>query len=244
MTTRRLELDNMENALVSESPRGRPHEHARIPDDALLRRAQQANQAQILGKLLHDLRNPVHSIRITMELFGRLARRTGNLDEMIERAALYIGPAESALDNLLANTERLGHWLASPAAPSIAGLGVREWCEEIALLLRACRRRMQVTVGADGGLRMLADRQRVGHGILQCCLANASSQVALSAFGENDRVVLELRFGEPDDTALGGPVIPAALTGEELRELFRTAGGALVANQPACVVLSFPRSTG
>jgi hypothetical protein len=29
-----------------------------------------------------------------------------------------------------------------------------------------------------------------------------------------------------------------------LRELFRNAGGALIANDPGCVVLSFPRSAG
>jgi hypothetical protein len=242
-------LDNMENALVSESHPLREHtrEHARtVPDEALLRRAQQANQTQILSKLLHDLRNPVHSIRITMELFGRLARRTGNLDEMIERAALYIGPAEAALDSLLSNTERLGHWLAGPVAPAIVPLAVRDWCEEIAVLLRASRRRLQVTVsGADTGMRMLADRPRLGHGVLQYCLANASSQAALSAREDNDRVVLDLRFGAPDDTTSAGPSVgPAALSGEELRELLRNAGGALIESDPGCLVLSFPRSAG
>lgn len=40
-----------------------------LPADIMLfKRIQQENQRQILGKLLHDLRNPVHSIRISMEL--------------------------------------------------------------------------------------------------------------------------------------------------------------------------------
>jgi hypothetical protein len=212
-----------------------------IPDEALLRRVQQDNQRQILGKLLHDLRNPVHSIRITMELFGRLARRTGNLDELIERAAVYIGPAEQALNNLVATTERLGTWLASPSAPAIAPLDVREWCEEIALLLRASRRRQQVTVaGIDPALRMLADRVRLSHCVLQCCLMNESAQATLSARQKgDDRVEVEIRFDAPVET-VGEK--PGALSREELRELLDNAGAVLATHDPTLVLLGFRRS--
>jgi len=236
--------ENMENARSESNP---PREVPRtIPDEALLRRAQQGNQAQILSKLLHDLRNPIHSIRITMELFGRLARRTGNVDELIERAAVYIGPAEAAMNRLCANTERLAGWLANPTMPAVAALGVREWFEEVALLLRASRRRLNVTVAVtDPALRMLADRPRLGHGVLQCCLANESSHATLLAREENDdRVAVEIRFGAPGETLSGerSGEQGAALNAEELRELFSNAGGVLVTHDPTCVLLSFRRS--
>ena len=213
---------------------------ALLTDEALLRRIQQENQREIIGKLMHDLRNPLHSIRIMMELFGRLARRKGNVDELIERAATYIDPAEKALASLLANTERLGQYLANPVAPVIAPVTVSDWCQEMALLLRGSRRRLQVTVAeTDPSLRLSADRVRLGHCVLLCCLVNESSQVALSARRQSDgRVCVELNFGARDGAATGSDR-PRSLSAAELRELIGNAGGQVVTNEPAGLSLSF-----
>ena len=59
------------------------------PDAAAYRRVQQANQAQIVSKLLHDLRNPVHSLRIAIELFNRLAQPQADAKTLLPRAARY-----------------------------------------------------------------------------------------------------------------------------------------------------------
>src|SRR5688572_23688999 len=115
------------------------------PDAAVLGRVQQENQRQIVGKLLHDLRNPVHSIRISMELFGRLARRNGDVDKLMERAGQYIDPAEAAVASLVANSERLARYLASPAPAEIAAVPVDELLTEVTALLKAGKRRMQAT---------------------------------------------------------------------------------------------------
>jgi hypothetical protein len=213
---------------------------ALLTDEALLRRIQQENQREIIGKLMHDLRNPLHSIRIMMELFGRLARRKGNVDELLERAATYIEPAEKALAGLLANTERLGQYLANPVAPVMTPVGVSEWCQEIALLLRGSRRRLQVTVAeTDPSLRMSADRVRLGHCVLLCCLVNESSQVDLSVRRQSDgRVCVELNFGARH-AAANDTDRPRSLSVEELRELIGNAGGQLVTDEAAMLSFSF-----
>ena len=115
------------------------------PDAPVLSRVQQENQRQIVGKLLHDLRNPVHSIRISMELFGRLARRNGDVDKLMDRAGVYIERAEAAVASLVANSERLARYLAAPAMPETPTLQVEELLAEVTALLRAAKRRLQVT---------------------------------------------------------------------------------------------------
>ena len=82
-------------------PAASPSEVNAPSDHALLQRVQQENQRRILGKLLHDLRNPVHSLRITIELFSRLVRRSGDVDVLTDRAARYVAPAEAALNSLI-----------------------------------------------------------------------------------------------------------------------------------------------
>lgn len=198
-----------------------------LPADIMLfKLIQQENQRQILGKLLHDLRNPVHSIRISMELFGRLARRSGDLDKLMERAAAYIGPAEAALDNLLANSERLCKYLTAPVAAEIAPTPLHELLSETAMLLRASRRRPQVACTlpeSDAALKVHADRARLSHLLLHCCLSNMAASVRISAYrAANDLVCIDLAFqGKAVDDGAGSPPLAA----EELRLLVETAGG-------------------
>lgn len=204
---------------------------------------QQENQRQIVGKLLHDLRNPVHSVRISMELFGRLARRTGDVDKLMERAAVYIEPAEAAVASLVANSERLARYLAAPATPENSAVSVEEVLTEVAALLRAAKRRLQVTctLPDEPGLRIRADRIRVCHVLLHTCLNNPASAVAIVvSSGTNAMVVLDAAFqgGGRDDAARVHP-----LSAEELRVIVETAGGALLAASEAALSMEFTRAS-
>jgi hypothetical protein len=211
------------------------------PDAAVLNRVQQENQRQIVGKLLHDLRNPVHSVRISMELFGRLARRNGDVDKLMERAAVYIEPAEAAIASLVANSERLARYLSAAGAPDCATVAVEEILTEVTTLLRGSKRRLQVacTLPDDAQLRIRADRIRVCHVLLHTCLNNPVPSVALSARADgNGLVVLEAAFqaGASDDAARGN-----ALSADELRAIVEQAGGAQVTATEAGVSLTFTR---
>jgi hypothetical protein len=203
---------------------------------------QQENQRQIVGKLLHDLRNPVHSIRISMELFGRLARRNGDFDKLMARAAAYIDPAEAAVASLVANSERLAKYVAGPAAPESAAVPVDELLTEVAALLKASKRRMQATATLvnDPALSMHADRVRVCHVLLHSCFSNPAPAVALSVrAGAAGLVVLDVAFqaGAADDAAR-----PTPLSAEELQTIVATAGGALLAASTTALSLEFRRA--
>lgn len=203
-----------------------------VDDAALLLRVQQENQDQILGKLLHDLRNPVHSIRITIELFSRLARKNGDVDALMDRAARYIGPAEAALDDLLKNCQRLGDYLAAPAAPAIAPLNIHSWLGEIALLLRSCRRELHVTCdlsNMDTDLQIAADRPRLSHAFLRWALAGESSQVSLAARTAPDLDIVCIEMGCDAQECGTRGADPSALpfTANELQVLIENAGGNL-----------------
>lgn len=224
-------------------------------DEALLRRVQQENQRQILSQLLHDLRNPIHSIRITIELFSRLARRSGDIEKLMERAASYIGPAEAALGNLVIINDRLGTYLGSPAPPVVAPLPVQEWLAEIALLLRTSRRRLRVVCPAvemEPGSQLMADRVRVSQALLQYCLGTESRHVTLSArAGSADLVCIEVSFGEEEDATASQadarrPAEPpqSRLTLEELHVLIENAGGTVATGAGGDVSLTFKRSQG
>jgi signal transduction histidine kinase len=200
---------------------------------------QQENQRQIVGKLLHDLRNPVHSIRISMELFGRLARKTGDVDKLMERAGQYIDPAEAAVASLVANSERLARYLAAPSPAEVTALGVEEVLTEVAALLKASRRRPQVTckLPADRTLRMRADRMRVCHILLHSCLNSTASAIELvGRAGADGLVVLDVNFqaGSADDAARCVP-----LRADELQMIVETAGGALLTATAATLSLEF-----
>jgi nitrogen fixation/metabolism regulation signal transduction histidine kinase len=202
---------------------------------------QQENQRQLLGKLLHDLRNPVHSIRISMELFGRLARRTGELDKLMERAALYIDPAETAVANLVANSERLARYLAAAPTPETETLAVDELLNEVTTLLRASKRRLQATSTPPDPptLAIRADRVRLCHVLLHTCLNNSAAAVTIAARAANGVVVLDLAF-QPGAAAEGVRADP--LSAEDLRLLVETAGGAVVAASGAALSLEFRRA--
>jgi signal transduction histidine kinase len=212
------------------------------PDAAVLGRVQQDNQRQIVGKLLHDLRNPVHSIRISMELFGRLARRNGDVGKLMERAGQYIDPAEAAVASLVANSERLARYLAAPAPAEVIALPVEEVLTEVSALLKASKRRLQVTctLPDDRTLRMRADRIRVCHVLLHTCLNNPASAVALAGRpGADGLVVLDVTFqaAAADDVARSVP-----LRADELQTIVETAGGALLTATAATLSMEFRRA--
>jgi hypothetical protein len=200
---------------------------------------QQENQRQIVGKLLHDLRNPVHSIRISMELFGRLARRQGDFEKLMTRAGVYIDPAEAAVASLVVNSERLARYLAAPTAADPTSVPVDELLTEVAVLLKAGKRRMQVTstLANDPALAMRADRIRVCHVLLHACFNNPASTVALSVRA-NRVVVLDVAFqaGAADEAARANP-----LSTEELQSIVETAGGAVLSASAASLSLEFRR---
>jgi nitrogen-specific signal transduction histidine kinase len=211
------------------------------PDATALNRVQQDNQRQLVGKLLHDLRNPIHSIRISMELFGRLARRNGDLDKLMERAALYIDPAESAITSLVANSERLSRYLAAAALPETQTLQVDELLSEVVSLLRASKRRLQVTstLSEPPTPAVRADRMRLCHVLLHSCLNNAASVVTISVRAANGMVTFDLAFqaGAADDAVRATP-----LSAQELRLIVETGGGALLAASDAALSMEFRRA--
>jgi hypothetical protein len=203
---------------------------------------QQENQRQIVGKLLHDLRNPVHSIRISMELFGRLARRDGDFDKLMSRAAAYIDPAEAAVAGLVANSERLAKYVASPAVAELVPVPVDELLTEVATLLKAGKRRMQATctLANDPALSLRADRIRVCHALLHSCFNNPAAAVALSVrAGTAGLVVLDVAFqaGARDDAARTN-----ALSAAELQTIVETAGGAVLTATATALSMEFRRA--
>jgi signal transduction histidine kinase len=211
------------------------------PDAAVLTRVQQENQRQIVGKLLHDLRNPVHSIRISMELFGRLARRNGDVDKLMQRAATYIEPAEAAVLSLVTNSERLAKYLAAPAPAEFQAFAVDEMLAEVAALLRAAKRRVQATCTppAEPALSIRADRTRVCHVLLHSCLNHPASAVNITvrAAGEG-LVVIDAAFQPTvaDQAVRSNPLRP-----DELRAIVEVAGGALLTATEAALSLEFRR---
>jgi nitrogen-specific signal transduction histidine kinase len=208
------------------------------PDAAVLNRVQQDNQRQLVGKLLHDLRNPVHSIRISMELFGRLARRNGDVDKLMERAAQYIDPAEAAVASLVANSDRLSRYLAAAAAPETQTLPVDELLSEVVSLLRASRRRLQVTptLPEPPMPAVRADRMRLCHVLLHSCLSNAASAVTIAVRPANGLVTFDLGF---QAAPTGAAARATPLSAEDLRLIVETAGGALVAASDAALTMEF-----
>jgi hypothetical protein len=203
---------------------------------------QQENQRQIVGKLLHDLRNPVHSIRISMELFGRLARRDGDFDKLMTRAGAYIDPAEAAVASLVANSERLAKYVMGPAAPESSAVLVDELLTEVTALLKASKRRLLSTAALtnDPALSMHADRTRVCHVLLHSCFSNPAPAVALSVRAAADGlVVLDVAFqsGAADEAPRPNP-----LGVEELQTIVETAGGAVLAASATALSLEFRRA--
>jgi hypothetical protein len=184
----------------------------------------------------------VHSIRISMELFGRLARRNGDVEKLMERAALYIDPAETAVGSLVANSERLARYLAAAAMPETQTVPVGELLAEVTALLRAAKRRLQATSALPDPptLAIRADRMRLCHVLLHSCFNNAASAVAISARPANGMVAFDLAFqaGAADEAASVSP-----LRTEELRTIVETAGGALVAASDVALSMTFMQAS-
>jgi hypothetical protein len=184
----------------------------------------------------------VHSIRISMELFGRLARRSGDVDKLMERAALYIDPAEAAVASLVANSERLARYLAAAAAPETQTLSVEELLTEVTSLLRASKRKLQVTSTPPDPptLAIRADRMRLCHVLLHTCLNNPATAVTIDVRAGNGVAVFDLAFqaGAADDAARASP-----LSAEQLRLIVETAGGAVTASSGAALSLEFRRAS-
>jgi hypothetical protein len=137
-------------------------------DAAAYRRVQQANQAQIVAKLLHDLRNPVHSLRIAIELFNRLAQPEADAKTLLPRAARYAPGAESAIGALAEQTERLAVYLGPPRRPALQPVAVNACLDETAFLLREAVQplEMEVRSSLSADVAVLADRARLSHALL------------------------------------------------------------------------------
>jgi hypothetical protein len=177
-----------------------------------------------------------------MELFGRLARRNGDVDKLMERAAQYIDPAEAAVASLVANSDRLSRYLAAAAAPETQTLPVDGLLSEVASLLRASKRRLQVTqtLPEPPMPAVRADRMRLCHVLLHSCLNNAASAVTIAVRPADGLVTFDLAFqAAPTD----GAARTTALSAEDLRLIVETAGGALVAASDAALTMEFRRAT-
>ncbi len=207
-----------------------------IADAALLRRVQQENQEQVIDKLLHDLRNPVHSMRITVELFSRLAREA-DPGALLARAARYVGPAEAGVASLSKQTDRLAIYLSAPAIRASQPIAVNEWLAEIALLLRESTRSLHAEVQSklDDQERLRADRPRLSHALLGWGLSHAGPPVTLSAeIEEAGRVHLRATYASRDAQAA------TTFTRTELRTLIEGAGGELLDASSGKLALGFP----
>ena len=177
-----------------------------------------------------------------MELFGRLARRNGDVDKLMERAGQYIDPAEAAVASLVANSERLARYLAAPAPAEVTALAVEEVLTEVGALLKASKRRLQVACALPGdrSLRMRADRIRVCHVLLHSCLNNPASAVTLvGRSGADGLAVVDVTFqaGAADEVARAVP-----LRADELQMIVETAGGALLTATAATLSMEFRRA--
>jgi signal transduction histidine kinase len=200
-----------------------------IADEAAFRRVQQTNQPQVVAKLLHDLRNPVHSMRITVELFGRIVQSRADASALLSRAARYVAPAEAAISTLSKQTERLAIWLGPPAQPRLQPLEVNDWLAEIAALVRDSSLALDAKVesGLSDQVRLSADRPRLSHAFLNWCLS-ARTPIVLSAAEEADHIRLTAGLAtEPD---------------EDVRTLIERSGGQYVRNAGRAAALIFQRA--
>jgi hypothetical protein len=211
---------------------------AKIADAELLHRVLRQNQEQIIGTLLHDLRNPVHSMRITVELLDRLAQKDADTDALLARAARYVGPAESALTALTRQADRLSTYLGPPGPPAAEPIAVNDWLAEVATLLRGSTQEVDAKFESTLGdqVSLTADRPRLSHALLRWCLSNADGPVLLSAREtESDRIQI-LATSKRWTTDHAGP----RFTAEELGLLIDRAGGRLSREVDDAVALSFP----
>jgi hypothetical protein len=177
-----------------------------------------------------------------MELFGRVVRRSGDVDKLMERAVQYIDPAEAAVASLVGNSERLSRYLAAPAPPETQTLPVDELLSEVTTLLRAAKRRLQVTsaLPEPPAPAVRADRMRLCHVLLHSCLNNPASAVTIGVRPAKAVLTFDLAF---QAGAAGEGARATPLTTDELQVIVETAGGAVVAASDAALSLEFRRAS-
>lgn len=191
-----------------------------IADEQLFRRVQQQNQRQIFDKLLHDLRNPVHALRITVELFNRVAGRKGDIETLLDRAGRYVAPAGAAMEALVAVTDRIAAYVSGPATPSIRTLRAEEILTEIAVLLRGAARGLTVDLAPfTDAIELAADRPRLGHALIRHCLSNAGTRVSLSTRADAGQIWIDV---DSDPATVDDA---PAFSADDLRVLIGNAGG-------------------
>lgn len=181
------------------------------PDTAVLQSVQRFNQPRIIGKLLHDLRNPVHSLRIAVELFGRIARGGADAQKLLEKSERYAVPAEGAAAALATQIDRLSRYLSPPLAPAIAPLALNAWLTEIATLLRESTDTMESSVEShlSDDVGVLADAPRLSHAVLhwaltrpQTCVLHASVEGAAVRLRIHGAPAVAVREGAASDLDL------------------------------------------
>jgi signal transduction histidine kinase len=186
-----------------------------VADAAAYARVQAANQQQIIGKLLHDLRNPVHSLRIAVELFNRLAQPQADAAALLPRVGRYAPGAQTAIEALSQQTERLGVYLHPPRRPALQLLVVNDCLKEIVTLLRDAAEPVEIDVRSRlaDDVGVLADRPRLGHALLAWMRQSANRTLAANA--NEDGVWIAAGPGE------SAPADP------DVRALLESAGGRL-----------------
>jgi signal transduction histidine kinase len=184
-------------------------------DAAAYSRVQAANQAQIIGKLLHDLRNPLHSLRITVELFSRLASPQADASALLPRAGRYAPGAEAAIEALSRQTERLAVYLQRPRLPALQPMPLNACLHEVAALLRdaAQPHDLEIRSALGDDVSVLADRPRFSHSLLAWMRLGAPR--TLTAAEDQDGVYLT-----------AGPA--STPQDPDVRALLESAGGRLV----------------
>jgi hypothetical protein len=207
------------------------------PADAdLVRRVQLRNQEDLSSKLLHDLRNPVHSMRITVELFSRVAEAGADSGALLTRAARYVEPAQAALAALIRQTERITLFLAAPREPAMRAVPVGQWLTELVELLQCSAGVLELQVGGslEKDQALLADHSRLTHAALRWTLDHAAGPTVLRAHLREGLIQIEVTCA-PQQAARH----PSALQGEALGALIEAAGGTLVRETREELVLSF-----
>ena len=126
---------------------------ATIIDAELLHRVQRQNQEQIIGTLLHDLRNPVHSMRITVELLVGSRRRTPTPPRYWRGRRGMSGRRSRRSTALTRQADRLSTYLGPPRPPAAEPIAVNDWLAEVATLLRESTRNgceVRINAGQSG----------------------------------------------------------------------------------------------
>lgn len=189
-------------------------------DTALLQLVQQFNQSRIIGKLLHDLRNPLHSLRIAVELFGRIARDGAENPKLLEKAGRYVTPAENAVTALARQVDRTAMFVGAPRAVAIEPLTLAPWLADIATLLRESTLHIDTSIQSNAAedAAVLADAPRLSHAVVHWALTRLQ-RCSVRAVVSEDAVQLHI----------GGDLVPVregAVAEAELQRLIEQAGAA------------------